>query len=82
MKRIVWLLILLIPPCLASTFEAPRWVALASAVPILVFAIATDDSHERESSAFGRSVLALMIIGGLVMGGTFFVVLRALFTGK
>ena len=72
MKKIALLLILAIPPWLATKFGAPKWGVILSMVPFGLLAMSMGDSDENllgeASSSVGKWLFLLLGIGGLVLG--------------
>ncbi len=69
MFKILLLLVLAIPPWIASKFDAPGWVLFLSLVPFGLLAMSMGDSDEdllgEASGSFGRWLFLLLALGGV-----------------
>lgn len=76
MKKIVWLLVLAVPPWLAVKWGAPKWGLTLSIVPFFLLAMSMGDSDEHmfgeASEGIGKWLFLLVGLGGLVLDGTAF----------
>ncbi|KFN43035.1 hypothetical protein [Arenimonas oryziterrae] len=85
MLKIIVLALLVIPPWVASEFDAPKWVLIVSAAPFFLYAMTLDDPDEHllgeASGAFRKGALVGLGIGGLVLGIGFYILWKALVTG-
>ena len=71
MRKILWLLLLAIPPWIATELDAERWLAALCAVPFLLYAMTLGDPDETllgdASPAVRTGALAVVGIGGAVL---------------
>jgi hypothetical protein len=85
MVKIVWLLLLAIPPWAAVEFDAPKWAVMIAAAPFFLYAMTLGDPDEESlgeaSGGFRRGTLVLMAAGGLVLGGVLLILWQVLFPG-
>ncbi len=82
MKKLIWLLLLAMPPWLASELDAQTWVLILSVIPFFLYASTLGDTDEHllgEGFAKNSKPLILVIvIGGLVLGSGLLSFVRAL----
>lgn len=86
MNKIVWLVLLAIPPWVAAELGAPKWVLLLTSAPLFIRAATLgNDSEEyllgEGFAEYRGSFLAILIVGGLVLGVVLLVVFQA-FSGQ
>lgn len=83
MYKIVWLLLLLIPPWIAVKFDASKLVTALAVAPLFLFAMTLDDPDENllgdASEPFRKSALAVMGVGGLALGIVVLILWQVLF---
>ena len=81
--KVLWLLLLAIPPWVAVEFDAPKWVAMLAAAPFFLFAMTLGDPDEdalgEASGTFRTGALVVMAVGGLVLAGVIFILWQVLF---
>lgn len=69
MFKILLLVVLAIPPWVASKFDAPGWAVFLSLVPFGLLAMSMGDSDEdllgEASGSFGRWLFLLLALGGV-----------------
>lgn len=72
MTRILFLIVLAVPPWLATKFDAPKWVVLLSIVPFGLLAMSMGDSDEHmfgdASETVGKYLFLLLGLGGVALG--------------
>lgn len=82
MLRYVWLLLLVIPPWVATEFDAPKWLVTVAVVPFFLYAMSLGDSDEdllgEASGSFRKGALAFVVIGGLILGAAAFMLWKVL----
>ena len=83
MSKYLWLLVLALPIWAAVEFDAPKWVSVLTALPFFLRAAALGDHPDEhllgEGFAHYRpSILAVLLVGGLILGATLLVVVRTL----
>ena len=82
MRKILWLLVLTIPPWVAVEFDAPKWVVMLAVAPFFLFATTFDDTDEHllgeRFEKFHMPLLVLIVIVGLIFGVGLFMWFRAL----
>lgn len=83
MLKYVWLLVLAIPPWAAVEFDSPKWVVMVAVAPFFLLAMTLGNPEENllgeSPEKFRKGALVAIGIGGLVLGGAFFILLRVLF---
>ena len=83
MRKYIWLLLLTIPPWVAVEFDSPKWVVTVAVAPFFLLAMTLGDSDEyllgEASEKFRKGALVAIGVGGLVLGGALFILLRVLF---
>ena len=65
MIKIILLLLLVVPPCLAITFKAPIVVTLLMAAPMLILASKLESANDAPGREEGGGTLSKMVIFGV-----------------
>lgn len=83
MHKLLWLLASAIPLWLAAKVGAPKWGLLLAAAPFFLIAMSMDDPDEdalgEASGPFRKGALAVLGIGGLILGTVLLVLWHVLF---
>ncbi|MFZ6801348.1 hypothetical protein [Undibacterium sp. Di24W] len=83
MRKYIWLLLLTIPPWAAVEFGSPKWVVTVAVVPFFLLAMTMGDSDEyllgEASEKFRKGALVVIGVGGLILGGAFFILWQLFF---
>jgi uncharacterized protein (DUF983 family) len=83
MSKYIWLLVLALPIWAAIEFDAPKWVSVLTAIPFFLRA-ATLGNHPDEHllgediSQYRPSILAVLVVGGVILGAALLVVVRTM----
>lgn len=83
MLKYVWLLVLAIPPWVATELEAPKWATMIAVAPFFLYAMTLGDPDEEllgeASGKFRNRALVLIGAGGLILGGIILILWRVFF---
>ncbi|NUO75855.1 MAG: hypothetical protein HOQ32_07560 [Lysobacter sp.] len=74
---------LVIPPWIAVEFDSPKWAIVIATAPFFLYAMSLGDPDEdmlgEHSTTFRKGALAVMAIGGAILGTVVFVLWKVLF---
>lgn len=71
MHKLIWLLVLAIPPWIAAELDAPKWLIALAVVPFFFFASTLGDPDEHllgdRFAKNSKPLLLVIVIGGLIL---------------
>jgi len=83
MLKLIWFLVLAVPPWVAVKFDASKWIVALAVAPFFIFAMTLGDPDEdllgEESGKFRKGALVVIGAGGLALGIVLFILWRVFF---
>ena len=83
MRKLLWFLVLAIPPWIAVELDAAKWIKMLAVAPLFLLAMTLDDTDEHllgeASGSFRKGALVVIGAGGLILGAVLFILWQVFF---